>query len=478
MEVSINSQRIDLYKKGRTLPYPAIAEYDKQFDVKKHKIFTNRHEYPDRNVEFDVWDEQEQEYKKRTKRVALNRIGLPYQKKIVTIAVTFFCGIPVKYSNDVSADKEFVESFSKVIDKNKTEFLDREIVTACSRWTECAELWFTLHDEVSNMNYGFATNYTLKCKILTPDENRLYPVFDENGDLIRFSFSYMKRDMETMQKIEVFKTYTAKTIEYYERAPGANDWELKLNAENPIGKIPVVYYNQKSVEWEDVQTMIERLEGIYCNTAESNDRFAFPILKIKGEVSGEVVQDKTGKVLQLEGENADADFVKAVDANQSLKAEKEALEKDIHDFTSTPNISFDKMQGLGNMLSGAGAEFLFLSAHLKVKEKMSIYVPAFQRRVSIIKSFLQIMNPAFLNKELSLTPVITPYVVNNDMEFFKMLMEMNGGEPLISQEESMRRAGIKEPEAMIQAISDENMKRLELENSATPIPGIEDNNNL
>ena len=169
--------------------------------------------------------------------------------------------------------------------------------------------------------------------------------------------------------------------------------------------------------------------------------------------------------MQLEGDNADADFVVPANANESLKLEKEQLEQDVHDFTSTPNISFDNMKGLGNILSGASAEFLFLSAHLKVKEKLSIYVPAFQRRISIVKSFLQKMNIQFKSSELVLTPIVTPFVVNNDSEFIKMLMEANGNQPLISQEESMRRFGIKDPNAMIEQINGENTSRNELNNA-------------
>ena len=431
MENITISKRIDIMKQGRTTALPPIHDYDKQYNVNTHKIFTDRNAYPDRRGEYDYWDEHKQEYIKKSKWVKLNRIGLPYQKKINTIATTFFCGIPVKYSNDMGSDENIVDSFTKVVDKNKTEFLDREIVTAVGRWTECAELWYTLIDETGNMNYGFKSSLILKCKILSPDENKLYPVFDEDGDLVRFSFSYTKRDIETLQKVEVFKTYTAKRIEVYEKVNGSKDWTVVKDILNPIGKIPVVYYNQKSVEWAEVQTMIERLEGIYCNTAESNDRFSFPILKITGEVTGEIVQDKTGKVLMLEGENSDAEFVNSIDANKSLMSEKDTLEKDIHNFTNTPNISFDNLSGMGNILSGASAEFLFLSAHLKVKEKMAVYIPAFQRRISIVKSFLQTMNPAFRSVELNLTPVVTPYVVNNDFEFFKLLMEMNGGEPLL-----------------------------------------------
>ena len=75
------------------------------------------------------------------------------------------------------------------------------------------------------------------------------------------------------------------------------------------------------------------------------------------------------------------------------------------------------------------------------------------------------MNIQFKNSDLVLTPIVTPFVVNNDSEFIKMLMEANGNQPLISQEESMRRFGIKDPNAMIEQINGENTSRNELNNA-------------
>lgn len=453
------AKRIEKYKNQRKLP--PCSDYDKQYEVKKHKIFTDLYNYPDRWVEMDVWNEEKQDYDSKKKLVPLNRIGLPYQKKINAIAATFFCGVPIKYSNDLGSEDEIVDAFNKVIEKNKTEFLDRELIISNGRYTEVAELWYNIEEK--NKYYGFDSPLSLRVKVLKPTEYNLYPIFDENDNLTRFSFQYSMKD-EDNKKIDVFKSYTEKTIEHYTRSRGEN-WVSLKEIENPIKKIPIVYYQQEEVEWADVQTAIERLESIYSNTAESNDRFSFPILKIQGEVTGSLTQDKSGKVLELKGDNADAGFVEHPNAIESLTNEKVNLEQDIHDFTATPNISFDNMKGLGNILSGASAEFLFLSAHLKVKEKMSVYVPAFQRRVSIVKSFLQMMSGSLKDKELALSPIITPYVVNNDAEFFKTLMEINENQPLVSQEESMRRAGVKDPKKMIEDIKKERTSRQENENS-------------
>lgn len=442
------SEIIESYKGGRKLP--DIEAYNKDYDVKKHKIF-NIAEYPDKKVESKYTDEKG-EVKTKTDTVKLNRIGLPYQKKIVNIATTFLCGEPIKYTNN-SEDTELYDAFQKVIEKNKMKFIDKEIVTAVGRFTECAELWY--HIEEANQHYGFYSSFRLKVKVLTPDKNHLYPVFDENDELISFSREFKVGDKT------IFEVYTAQRIIRYEND---GEWKETINTENPIGKIPVVFYKQEQVEWADVQSAIERLEQIYSNNAESNDKFAYPILKLRGEVVGQFTKDNTGKVMQL-GENADADFVVPPTANQSLNDEISRLERDIHDFTSTPNISFDNMKGLGNMLAGSSAQFLFLSAHLKVMDKLAIYIPAFQRRASVIKSYLQYINVKLDNKELDIEPVITPFVINNEAEFIRFLMEANGNKPIYSQEHSMQKAGIKNAQEMIKQIQQEENQAVEEQNS-------------
>lgn len=382
------AKEIENYKGGRALP--KVAEFNKGYDVKQHKIFTDLVRYPDRKIESEYRDENGN-IKTKTDNVPLNRIGLPYQKKIVNIATTFFCGEPIKYTNN-QEDTDLYDAFLKVIDRNKMKFIDKEIVTAVGRFTECAELWYQVEEE--NEYYGEKSDFALKVKVLTPDIYNLYPVFNEYDEMISFA-----REFKSGDKM-IFEVYTAEKIIRYTQEK--QEWK-KEGWDNPIGKIPVVFYKQEQVEWADVQTAIERLEQIYSYSAESNDKFAFPILAIKGEVEGKMTKENSGRVFQL-GENAHMEFVNSPNANESLSNETDRLERDVHDFTSTPNVSFDNMKGLGNMLAGSSAQFLFLSAHLKVMDKLAIYIPAYQRRVSLIKHFLQKFIVKFKDKDLDVEP--------------------------------------------------------------------------
>lgn len=431
-----------------------VDKIESQWDVKKHQIFANRYRYPDRTIKDDYKDPVTGETKTRTKSVPLTRIGLPYQKEIVKTGSAFFCGIPIKYSSN--NDDEIYDSFQKFIDREKLKYYDKKIYEAVEKWTECATLIYTTEKE--NNYYGFESGFKLNLLLLTPDENKLYPEFDDFGKMVRFS-----REYESGDGTKTFETYTDDYIDKFEKQK--DKWVLVSTIENPINKIPISYYSTEHPAWYDVQEMIERLEEIYSNVSESNDRFAFPLLILKGRVQGQITKDRSGKVLELSGDNGDAKFAIPPNAAENLNDEIKRLERDIYDFTKTPNITPEKMQGLGNMLSGIAMKYFFMSAHLKVMEKEPLFVNGILRRVSIIEEYLKLMNSSFRNQSLDVDPIITPYIINNEEDLARYLMEVTAGQPLISQRKAMELFGIENADEMLEEIQDEANSRADQRNA-------------
>jgi phage portal protein, SPP1 gp6-like len=136
--------------------------------------------------------------------------------------------------------------------------------------------------------------------------------------------------------------------------------------------------------------------------------------------------------------------------------------RDIHEFSHTPDLSDEFYAGKGNMLSGVGRKLAWLPAHLKVKDNEAIFIPALQRRINIILAFLSKMYLPFEKemKDIDITPIITPFDIDDDTEMIRTLTEANGGKPLISQREAMQRFGITDPEAQLQQIKDEENSNL------------------
>ncbi len=439
------------YLKNNELELPNIDKYNSEWDEKRHRIMTDLYSYPDRTVEYEYTDELGREVKgKRVEK--LNRIPLAYQKDIVTIATTFLFANPVKYTNKLE-DTLLFDAFQKVLDKEKSIFLDREIAKNNGRFTQCAELWWVADEP--NAYYGFNSNYRLKCSVLSPENNKMYPYFDEQGDMVAFLREYEKRiDGKLVKHYDI---YTAETFAFLRETK--NGIELISEEINPIGKIPIVWYSFDEVEWSKAQKAIERLEEIASDAGETNKKFSSPILALRGEVTGSFSNDKSGKVLQLSGDGSGADFVNPPNASESLRNEKTDLESIIYKMTHSINISPEALKGLGNMLATENAAFLFMLPHLKVMEKMAVYVPAFKRRLSIVKSFLQLMNASFRNSDLDAEPVITPYIINNEAKLWQDLMAVNGNQPLFSQKATIEMAGVKDADKMIEEISAEREVR-------------------
>lgn len=439
------------YLKDNGLELPNIEKYNSEWYENRHRIMTDLYSYPDRIVEYEYTDAEGK--KQEGKRIEkLNRIPLAYQKEIVTIAVTFLYGNPVKYTNNIE-DNSLFDVYQKILDKEKIIFIDREIAKSNGRFTQCAELWWVA-DEPNNY-YGFQSQYRLKVTLLTPDKNKLYPYFNDQGDMVAFLREYDKR-IEG-KNVKHYDIYTAERIAQLK--DGQNGIELIREDANAIGKIPIVFYSFEDVEWSKVQKAIERLEEISSDTGEVNKKFSAPILALTGEVTGSFSKDKTGKVLQLKGDGATADFVQPPNASESLANEKKDLEGILYKMSNSVNISPEALEGLGNMLATENAAFLFMLPHLKVMDKMYVYIPALKRRMSIVSSFLKLMNTSFRNSELDAEPVITPYIINNQAAFYRMLMEVNGGLPLKSQRTTMEEAGIKDVDAEQEQIREEQEKK-------------------
>ena len=442
------------FKQGVTLI--DISQFQKQYDVKKHEILINKHRYPDPEIMIPLTDEvgnplldsqNKPRFEKRYR--SLNRIGLPYQKRIVEIATMFQTAIPYKYTAE---DSTLFTAFQEVIKANKMSFSDSKICTEVKRYTQVAELWYT--EEEENEQYGVPSKFLLRHKVLSPEKYKLYPRFDDNNNLISFAIESTTKEGET-----VFQAFTTEFVYTFTTKNGQTTTEVKPNI---IGKIPVVLYQQDKPDWDSVQHLIEIAEEQRTYFSESNKKFGEPILMIAGRVEGKTATNNTGgKVFEVK-DGGNVQFVVPPNANENFDREMTMNRRDIHEFTHTPNLSDEFYAGKGNMLSGVGRKLAWLPAHLKVKDNEAIFIPALQRRINIILAFLSKMYIPFEKelKTIDITPIITPFDIDDDTEMIRTLMEANGGKPLLSQREAMQRFGITDPEAQLQQIKDEENSSL------------------
>lgn len=448
-----SNEAIAELKSRRYIAQPDVESAKKALDPELHKI-NDPMERKDKRVKVDndneansaqkvikVGGEESANY--RIEKVA--RIKLALQKLIIKRAVAFLFGNEVSYNADPKGNNQelIMKALKRILYDVKSNSLNRKVARATFGFKECAELWYPV--EKPNSNYGFKSKFKLRCALFSPAfGDTLYPYFDETGDMTAFSreFSRNETGNSANKAVGYFETYT--DTEHWLWKQGVNGYEVidGYPKKIAIDKIPVIYAHQEEFETEDVDSLIDRLETLLSNFADTNDYHASPKIFVTGQINGWSKKGESGSVIEGE-DGATMNYVSWQNAPESVKLEIETLLRMIYTITQTPDISFDSVKGLG-VISGIALQLLFMDAHLKVQDKREIFDEYLQRRVNVIKAFIGQFNTTLEADcdELEIEPEITPYMLTSEIEQINMWLAANGNKPLVSQKASVKAANL------------------------------------
>lgn len=398
----------------------------------------------------------------RIEKVA--RIKLALQKLIIKRSVAFLFGNNAVYGTETENSQQelVIGAFKRILRDNKCSAIDREIARTIFGYKECAELWYPVPLQRQNNRYGFPCSFKLRCAIFSPEKgDTLYPYFDETGDMTAFSRAYSRKDKEDRQ-IEYFETYTENSHYLFVRQQSEGEYAIAQGypKKNPIGKIPIVYGYQDHFETEDVDSLIDRLELLLSNFADTNDYHASPKIFVTGQINGWSKKGESGAVIEGE-EGATMQYVSWQNAPESVKLEIETLLKLIYTITQTPDISFESVKGIG-AISGLALKLLFMDAHLKIQDKREIFDDYLQRRANVIKAYIGQFNTQLeaVCDEMDIEPKITPYMLTNELDELNYWLTANGNKPIVSQEESIEKSGISNnPKETYEKLKDEESRQ-------------------
>lgn len=436
-------------KSCRFHPLPDVKRAEKALNPKFHDI-NDPIIRKDKRVKIDSDDEGVSAQKVisvdgengnfRIERVA--RISLAIQRLILNRAVSFCFGNPVLYNATPTDDNEaaVMRAFNCVLQDVKSNSLNRKIARSIFGYKECAEYWYTV--EKPHSKYGFNSKHKLRCALFSPVYgDTLYPYFDETGDMIAFSRAFSRKTVGE-ETVDYFETFT--DTEHWLWILGPKGYEVVPGYPKPvtIGKIPVVYGHQHKFETEDVDKLIDRLELLLSNFADTNDYHASPKIFTTGRIVGWAKKGESGAVIEGE-EGATMQYVSWQSAPEAVKLEIETLLQMIYTITQTPDISFDSVKGIG-ATSGVALKLLFMDAHLKVQDKREIFDDYLQRRANIILPYIGKMNHSLeaACETIAIEPEIVPYMLTSEIDELNYWLTANGNKPVISQEESVEKAGL------------------------------------
>jgi SPP1 family phage portal protein len=211
---------------------------------------------------------------------------------------------------------------------------------------------------------------------------------------------------------------------------------------NVFGKIPIVYYDIDKPAWYYVQRYIDRLEKLYSGHADTNDYFGSPALKLKGPIENPPDKDTAGKIFQFKAEigqdgkpaYGDMEYLTWPLAPESIKMEIDNLKDVIYSLTSTPDLSFNNIKGVGN-LSGLAIKLMFMDAEMNAMNYQEIFDEGLTRRFSLLKSMLSMLNYAskaeFDNLEIDFQ--FGSILPKDEKELIEMLSTARMGKALISE---------------------------------------------
>lgn len=421
-------QKIHYLKKGRKTQLPERDKLYADWDPNRHEIIVDKEKYPQIEItieqEKEVYDEKAGKaitIPKKTKKVEPNRIALPLEQDIVNIQTAFTVGTEPKMDcTPEESEKGLFEALKQVLKKNKIKYQNRKIVRAWLSEQECAEYWYVTKDDgfwsklkakAANLFGKSMPQYKLRSVLWSPFRgDKLYPFFDDSGDMVAFSREYKKKDLED-HEITCFMTITKETVSQWELTDG---WKLVSEFKHGFKKLPVLYCYRPESYCNKIRTIRVRLEKLLSSYADCIDYHFFPILKLFGDVE-KFTGEFRNRVVQLTGENADAAYLTWNQASDPVKIELENHFNQVYALTNTPRISFDQLQGSGNALSGVSFRYVFMGAHMAVENHAESIGDFMQRRVNFLVSALGSINTNFEkpSETIDVDVDIVPYMIDD-----------------------------------------------------------------
>jgi len=319
-------------------------------------------------------------------------------------------------------EKKLLDAVKAVFKSNKIKYQNKKIVRSWLSEQEVAEYWYVTDDDSFwakfwkkvKTTFGGKVKPTKKLKsvLWSPFRgDKLFPFFNDEGKMIAFSREYKKKLMDDSE-ITCFMTITDKMVYQWDLSKG---YEERTVFAHGFPKLPVIYAYRPESYCKKIKTFRVRLEKLLSNYADCIDYHFFPLLKLIGDVEGFMGKIKD-RMVKLTGEGADAQYLTWNQVPTTVELEMNTLFEKSYSMTNTPQISFEKLSGSGNALSGIAFDYAFLSTHLQVQNHAEVIGEFLQRRINFIISALGAINPSEFSKAsktIDIDTDIVPYTLNN-----------------------------------------------------------------
>lgn len=306
------------------------------------------------------------------------------QHYINEVELFFLLGQPIVWKKVKGEDEGFM-LFKQFLKDTRFNSTIRKVKRLAGSETEAALVYQMYRNTDQEGNTGIEV---IPFVVARSEGYKIRPLFDQYGQMQCLAYGYSLRESKQLT-VRHFDILTKENIFFCKR--GKWGWEVETY-ENPIKKIPAVYFKQPKA-WAGAEPRLDRIEELDSKTADTNNYFADPI----AEATADVIQsmstpDKPGRLIQLTGEKSRFGYVTPPNGSQPRQEEKVELKATVMFDTLTPDFNVEKMRGLGT-LTGAAIKNSFAIGYIKRDNRIETWGEMISRLVNVIKEILKMQNP-------------------------------------------------------------------------------------
>ena len=312
---------------------------------------------------------------------------LPRRREVYIneIELAFLLGNPIKWKKTDGDD----EAYKLFLDYLKTTYFNSKI-RQCKRYAG-AETMSALIFHFHNDNGKIGVDQFVAAR---QKGYRVRYMFDHYGNLLVLAVGYyITNGKKTRERWDIL---TAEVNYECTFAGVTLGWDVQRYP-NPTGKINGILFLQDKA-WAGPERRMRREEMLDSRVADSNNYFSDPMAMATTDVINSLPnRDKPGKLLQLTGKDSRFEYLNPPQDAQTRVSEKNDLNDSILFDTFTPDLSFEKMKGMGS-LSGDAIRNSLIIGYIKRANRMDIYEELIARYSHIVIAVLKQLHPEMTAK--------------------------------------------------------------------------------
>lgn len=344
----------------------ATMEAIKEYDVEKHDIMKRLDK---------VVKDKEGNIKDIVQRW---KLPIDYPKYINEVALVFIYGRPVKWSCKTEGCRDAFDKFCDVLDKMHFDAKIREAKRYAGAETQSALLFRVYRNDDGKSD--------CQIRVLARSKgDEIYTYWDIYENLLAAAWGYYAKEDEKTTTYH-FDIFTPKYT--YRCVKAKMGWNVTPEP-NPIGKIPLIIFQQKK-EWDGATNLIQREEYLGSHTADTNDYFADPYLVVNADIVKNMPKKgEDGKLLVTKGEVQNisnvAGYITWNNAPESKKEEIAWLQKHIMTKTFTPDL--ESLKSISNV-SYKTLRVMLMLAYIKADKTKEKHDELLDRTASLVLSII------------------------------------------------------------------------------------------